>query len=334
MPRIVNERLSLIVSRLVRAAVRACVALAAISLVAFAAVSAPPGDFFSDAALRTTAAPETIQRWRERFGTDRPLPERYARWAASVLRGEAGISIAYGLPVAALFRSRAARTAVLDGVALGLSWAIALVGGVWSATRATRWDGRAIAAGAATLMGIPDLVLAVGLLVAAASLGWLPTSGLLDDRAGAGGLLARALDGARHLALPLLALTASLTPVLLRHVRNCLQSVLHAPFLAAQRARGVPMRRIVWRSALRAASPPLVALLGLSFASAFSASLVIEVAFGWPGLGPLILDAVHARDPHVVLAGVMCSATLLVGGNLLATALLAVADPRIGEGGR
>ena len=60
-----------------------------------------------------------------------------------------------------------------------------------------------------------------------------------------------------------------------------------------------------------------------------SASLLVEIVFGWPGIGPLFLEAILARDLFVVVDTVLLSSVFLVAGNLLADALLFAADPRI-----
>src|SRR5205085_249232 len=84
------------------------------------------------------------------------------------------------------------------------------------------------------------------------------------------------------------------------------------------RAAGVPERRLLFRHALRVGANPLISLAGLSAAGLLSASLVIETIMSWPGLGPLMLDAVLARDLHVVVAAATCSTVLLIAGNLSA----------------
>jgi peptide/nickel transport system permease protein len=117
--------------------------------------------------------------------------------------------------------------------------------------------------------------------------------------------------------------------VLVRHVRSSLIEVLTAPFVQAARARGVGWRRLLFRDALRAAANPLLSLLGLSIAALLSASLVVEAIMSWPGLGPLLLEAIAARDLHLVIGAVMCSTLLLLAGNFVADALLYLADPRI-----
>jgi peptide/nickel transport system permease protein len=105
--------------------------------------------------------------------------------------------------------------------------------------------------------------------------------------------------------------------------------VLATPFIQAARGRGVPPRRLLFRDALKAAANPLISLLGLSIASLLSTSLVVEAVMSWPGLGPLLLEAIAARDLHLVIGAVMCSTLLLLAGNLIADGLLYLTDPRI-----
>jgi peptide/nickel transport system permease protein len=105
--------------------------------------------------------------------------------------------------------------------------------------------------------------------------------------------------------------------------------VLESPFALHARALGIPPRRRLFRHLLPAAVNPLVSLFGLSLGTLLSASLLIEVVMGWPGLGPLFLDAIMARDLAIVLATVLLSAAFLITGNLAADLLLYRLDPRI-----
>jgi peptide/nickel transport system permease protein len=136
-------------------------------------------------------------------------------------------------------------------------------------------------------------------------------------------------DVCRHLALPAIVLAVGLLPILVRHVRASVLDVLNAPFIVAARARGVPRGRLLFRAALRAAAAPLVALLGLSVANLLSVSLLVEVITGWPGLGPLLVEATRSRDMPVVGAALLSSCTLLAIGALVADAGVRLADPRV-----
>jgi peptide/nickel transport system permease protein len=99
----------------------------------------------------------------------------------------------------------------------------------------------------------------------------------------------------------------------------------------AARAHGLGERRVLFAHALPAAANPLISLFGLSVASLLSLSLVVEVVMGWPGLGPLMLEAILARDLHLVVGPVLASTVLLLAGNLAADLLLLALDPRIRE---
>src|SRR6266702_2240088 len=132
-----------------------------------------------------------------------------------------------------------------------------------------------------------------------------------------------------HMLLPVTALVLSSLPLLNRHVRAAMADVLNAPFLLAAEGHGIPRRTLLYRYALPAAVNPLLSLFGFSIGVLLSGSLLIEVVMSWPGLGPLLLEAIMARDLYVVIGGVLFSTLFLVGGNFLADTLLYWADPRI-----
>jgi peptide/nickel transport system permease protein len=136
-------------------------------------------------------------------------------------------------------------------------------------------------------------------------------------------------DLALHMILPVTALVLSALPLLVRHVRAAVADVLNAPFLLAAAGHGIPRRTLLYRYALPAAANPLISLFGFSIGALLSGSLLIEVVMSWPGLGPLLLEAILARDLYVVVGGILFSTFFLVGGNLLADLLLFWADPRI-----
>jgi peptide/nickel transport system permease protein len=159
--------------------------------------------------------------------------------------------------------------------------------------------------------------------------GWFPAGGMVSLGHEQMGWGARAADLARHLALPATALVAGILPVLVRHVRAAVADALEAPFVRAARAHGLSESRVLFRHALPAAANPLVSLLGLSLAGLLSLSLLVEVVMGWPGLGPLMLEAILARDLHLVVGPVLVTTVFLLLGNLAGDVLLLAVDPRI-----
>jgi peptide/nickel transport system permease protein len=303
--------------------------LAGVSLFAFALLSAAPGNSFDELRLNPEISPATVAALKAEYGEDRPLPVRYARWLGSVARGDLGYSVSYHCGVGQLLWPRARNTFLLTALATALAWMLALPWGMLEALHRGGWVDRSGGALTAALLAIPDVLLGLLLLLLAARTGWFPTGGMQSANAAVSGYGARTWDVATHLFLPVLALTLGAAPMLVRHVRAAMAAVLDAPFIAAARAHGIPKLRLLYRHALPAALNPLISLLGFSIGALLSMSLLMEVVLSWPGLGPLVLEAILARDVHVVIDAVLLSSIFLVAGNLLADALLYWSDPRI-----
>jgi peptide/nickel transport system permease protein len=303
--------------------------LAGVSVLAFLFTSLAPGTYFDEMRLNPQIAPESVAALRAQYGVDKPLPVRYLSWLSSLLHGEMGFSFAYNSPVAPLLLARARNTLLLTITSTLLAWAIALPLGIWSAERLGQLPDRLLSWGTAILLVIPDLALALGLLVFAVRTGWLPSGGMASVDFETLSPLDRLRDLALHLILPVTALVLSSLPLLIRHVRAAVADVLHAPFLLAALGHGIPRRTLLYRYALPAAANPLISLFGFSIGVLLSGSLLIEVVMSWPGLGPLLLESILARDLYVVVGGVLFSTLFLVGGNFLADLFLYWADPRI-----
>src|SRR5437773_11427650 len=137
---------------------------------------------------------------------DKPLPVRYASWLRSVIHGEMGFSFAYNGPVAPLLLVRARNTLLLTIIATLLAWGIALPLGVWSADRLGRLPDRLLSWATAGLLVIPDLAVALGLLVLAVRSGWFPTGGIASVDFETLSLFHKLRDLALHMILPVTAL--------------------------------------------------------------------------------------------------------------------------------
>jgi peptide/nickel transport system permease protein len=314
---------------LLRRLVEAILLLLGVSILTFLFSTLAPGSYLDEMRLNPQISSATLRSLRARYELDRPLPIRYARWANSVAHGELGYSFAYDSPVAPLLWGRAKNTLLLTLTATALTWLLALPLGVWSAEERGRLPDRAISWITATLLVIPELVLALGFLILAARTGWFPTGGLVSVGFEELSAANKVRDLAAHMALPVAALVLSALPILVRHVRAAVAEVLAAPYLRAAAAHGIPRRKLLFGYALRAAANPLISLFGFSVGTLLSASLLVEVVMSWPGLGPLLLEAILARDLFVVIGGVLFSTIFLVGGNFIADLLLYWADPRV-----
>jgi len=314
---------------LLRRLSHALLLLAGVSVLTFLFTALAPGTYFDEMRMNPQIAPETIAALRAQYGLDKPLPLRYVSWLSSLLQGEMGFSFAYNSPVAPLLLVRARNTLLLTITSTLLAWMVALPLGIWSAERLGRLPDRLLSWGTAMLLVIPDLALALGLLVFAVRSGWFPTGGMASIDFEALSVFNKLRDLALHMILPVTALVLSTLALLVRHVRAAVADVLNAPFLLAALGHGIPKRTLLYRYALPAAANPLISLFGFSIGVLLSGSLLIEVVMSWPGLGPLLLEAILARDLYLVIGGILFSTFFLVGGNLLADLLLYWADPRI-----
>jgi peptide/nickel transport system permease protein len=312
-----------------RRALHAGFLLLGVSLLTFLFSALAPGNYFDEMRLNPQISPEIVAALRAQYQLDRPLPVRYAHWLNAVVHGKLGFSFAYNSPVAPLLWARARNTLLLTVTATFLAWLLALPLGVWSAARFGRAPDRALSSATAALLVIPDLVVALGLLILAVRTGWFPTGGLISVNFDELSAFQKLRDLASHMALPVIALVLATLPMLVRHVRASVAEVLDAPFLRAAVGHGIPRRKLLYSYALRAAANPLISLFGFSVGTLLSGSLLVEVVMSWPGLGPLLLESILARDLYVVIGGVLLSMIFLVGGNLFADVLLYLADPRI-----
>jgi peptide/nickel transport system permease protein len=259
---------------------------------------------------------------RARFGLDQPLGAQLATYVGNVATGDLGVSYTRGRPALGVVLER------VPGTALVLSTGIGVLGGVV----AGRWPERApdLSLRGAALVGYatPSFWLAqLAVLVLAFRAGWFPITGMTDARSSAEGL-ALLVDVAHHLALPAAVLATAEIALNIRLVRGGLLAVAEEPYMLTARAKGLPERRVL-RHALRNALLPVVTVLGGRVAMVLTGAVLVEIVFGWPGIGRLLLTAAQARDHPVLLAIFLLVAGAVVVTNLVVDLLYTTLDPRI-----
>ena len=312
--------------------IRAAFLLVGVSILCFLFTEMAPGSFFDEMRLNPQISPETISSLRSRYGLDQPLVVRYGRWLRSALHADFGYSIAYNAPVAPLLWSRAKNTLLLATTGMLLTWLISIPLGVWAAARSGRMLDKCVRVASSLLVSIPEVVIAVALLAIVVRWRVLPVGGMTSmDNEGLS-QWARLQEIASRMLLPTIILTLGESAIIVRHLRASVLEVLDTPFVQAARGLGIGRTRLLFRHVLPVAASPAISLLGFSLAGLLSGSLLVEVICGWPGLGPLILDATLSRDFYLVIGGIMLSALFMVGGNLVADVMLLACDPRIRTG--
>jgi peptide/nickel transport system permease protein len=266
--------------------------------------------------LGESARPAERAELRRALGLDRPLAQQWLAYLEGLTRLDLGSSLHARAPVASLLAQRYPATVALAGAALVIALSIALPLGVFAArARGGMWD-RANLWFAGLLAAIPSFWLGpLLILLFAIALEWLPVT---DS------------SSARGMVLPGLTLGLGMAAVLARLIRATLIEVLHEDYVRTARAKGMP-ERIVLLHALRAAFVPLITALGLQFGALLSGAVITETLFAWPGIGSLLVEAIHRRDYPLVQGCVLAIAVTYVIVNALTDLLARRADPRAEE---
>ena len=268
--------------------------------------------------------PDDAARLKALYGLDRPIVERYWNWLVAALGGDLGYSRVYTKPVMEILVPRLGSTALLLGISLLLSLAIAIPLGVYAALNPYSKADYAVNMFCFAGISLPPFWLALLLILCfAVVLGWLPAGGMLT--VGEGGIL----DRLQYMILPVLTLTIHSVGGFTRFMRASMMETLRQDYVRTARAKGLSEARVVTGHALRNALTPLVTVVALSFGGLFSGALITETMFGWRGMGKTIFDAIMGNDFNLALVGLLLATGFTLLGNFLADLCYAWLDPRV-----
>jgi peptide/nickel transport system permease protein len=264
------------------------------------------------------ATQEDLAELRRLLGFDRPLGVQYLDFLAHAVRGDFGTSVRYQVPALPFVLSRLPATALLAGAALVWMLAIAIPTGILSALRPGTWIDTVSRLTALAGQSLPSFWLGIVLIfVFAVQLRVLPVSGL---------------DGWRSLVLPSFTLGVIQAATLSRVLRSSLLDALQRDYVRTARSKGLRGRAVIVKHALRNATIPALAILGVQIGFLLSGAVVVEQVFAYPGMGRLVLQAVGNRDVPVVQAFVFVTAIVVALVNLLLDVVYTLVDPRIRYG--
>jgi peptide/nickel transport system permease protein len=268
--------------------------------------------------LPLEASEEQYQALRRELGLDQPLYQQLSDFILQVMHGDLGVSIWQDVPALPLVLSRFPATIYLALSAVTFSLLIAVPLGIMSAVRPGSALDRVTTVFSFAGISTPTFWLALMLIIIfAVRLGWFKTSGY---------------GGLRYLVLPVLCLSAYIIGRLMQMVRSAMLDEIGKPYITTARSKGLAERGVLFRHALRNAAIPIVTLAGYEIANLISGAVVVEVIFGWPGVGQLAITAIERRDFPVIQATVLMVATAVITINLLVDITYAWLDPRIRYG--
>lgn len=260
-----------------------------------------------------------IERLRERFGLNDPLPVAYAKWLRNAITLDFGRSYHYQRPPLDLMRERLGPTLQLGAVA----YAIALLGillGICAAYNRGRIADMLIRVFTVAGDAIPNWWMALVIIVGLSSaIGWFPQG---QGREGP-------LDWLKHIIVPALILGLGGTVAFTRYVRSQVLEVLGQDYVRTARAKGLTESLVAQRHVLRNALIPVITLVGGLLPFLVSGAAITEGIFNWPGMGRLFLEAAFTRDYPLIYAIITLGTLATLFGTLLADLLYGLVDPRI-----
>ncbi|CDG21306.1 oligopeptide transport protein (ABC superfamily, membrane) [Xenorhabdus poinarii G6] len=262
--------------------------------------------------------PEVMANIEAKYHLNDPIYKQYFHYLIQLSKGDFGPSFKYkdysvndlvaeALPVSAKLGFAAFMMAIIFGVSAGVIAAL---------NQNTKWD-YTVMGFAMTGVVIPSFVVAPLLvLIFAIVLKWLPGGGWNGGTP-------------KYMLLPMVALSLSYIASISRITRGSMIEVLHSNFIRTARAKGLPLRTIILRHALKPALLPVISYMGPAFVGIITGSMVIETIFGLPGLGQLFVNGALNRDYSLVLSLTILVGSLTIMFNAIVDVLYAVIDPKI-----
>jgi peptide/nickel transport system permease protein len=265
------------------------------------------------------------------YGLDEPVHVQYVNWLSRIVRLDFGRSMSGDhRPVWDKIKERLPLTLSINIISMILILGLSIPIGVYSALYQDSWFDRTMTVLVFIGFAVPGFWLALLLML------WLgiyvplfPISGLTSLGFEQMGFWGKCWDLARHLTLPVFVFTITGLAGMSRYMRTSMLEVLRQDYILTARAKGLPMRSVVFKHALKNALLPVITILGLSIPTLIGGSVIIESVFALPGLGQLFYKAVMARDYPLVMGNLVLGAFLTLAGNLLADFAYSLADPRI-----
>jgi len=285
-----------------------------ITLAFFLMRAAPGGPFDRERAL----PPQIEAALQAEYHLDQPLWRQYLHYLGGLAHGDLGPSFQYsGFSVGELIASGAPVSFKLGACAMSLAVLLGGLLGCLAALRRNSVFDRALMFLAMFGLSVPNYVVApLLILIFAIVLGWLPAGGW-------------SVHGIGDAVLPVIALALPQIATIARLMRVSMIETLSANFIRTARAKGLPMRLIVWRHALRPALLPVLSYLGPAAAGIVTGSVVIEQVFAIPGIGRYFVQAALNRDYTLVLGVVIFYGALIILFNFLVDLLYGLLDPRL-----
>jgi peptide/nickel transport system permease protein len=294
-----------------------------LTVVTFLMVRLLPGTV-EDVMLGSEQTSEEVRAaFRAKYGLDDSIFVQYVKWIGNVVQGDLGSSIRSGNSVTSELRVKLAPSLWLASAAVTLSFLASVVLGTLAALRRDRLVDRLSTLSSIIGSSVPDFVVGLLLLIVVArrydtfpSFGYeLLSSGLWE--------------WARHLILPVAAMSLSLVGVMTRLTRTSVLATLEEDYVRTAIGKGLSRRRILTHHVIKPSLIPVITTAGLLFVAVTGGVVVIEYVFSIPGLGRLILESITLRDYPLIQGAALLIGVLAILASVIVDLIHRILDPRI-----
>lgn len=306
-----------------------------ISVVVFAIIQLPPGDWVTSyvAQMRVNGediTPERIQVLKDRYGFNQPTHVKYFKWMKGIFHGDLGYSFGWNKPVSSMIWQRLGMTLLVSLSTLLFTWIVSFAIGLYSATHQySLGDYLATTAGFVGL-ATPNFMLALIIMWVAYKYFGYSVSGLFSMKyVMAPWSIDKIIDLIKHLWVPIIVVGTAGTASLIRVLRANLLDELGKPYVVTAKTKGLSNLKLLFKYPVRIALIPFISTVGWTFASLVSGSVITSVVLNLPTTGPMLLKALQTQDMYLAGSFILFLSVLTVIGTLISDILLAWVDPRI-----
>lgn len=302
-----------------------------ISLVCYFVIQLMPGDFLTRLRFNPRIDQETLNRYAQNLGLDKPAYIRYFIWVKNIItRGDFGYSFEYHRPVTALFLERLPITLLVSIPTFMFVWLVSLPLGIYSATHQYSIGDHLFTLIGFIGLSIPNFFFALVLMYLLAVYLGAPVGGLFTQAyIGAPWSWGKLLDYLWHLWPAVVVIGTASMAGLLRIMRGNLLDILGTQYVKTAQAKGLRQQRVILKHAVRNAINPMVSIFGQSLPGLISGALITAIVLNIPTVERLFWEALNLQDEYLTMTLLMFFAFALILGNLLADIMLAWVDPRI-----
>jgi peptide/nickel transport system permease protein len=301
--------------------------LIGVTILIFLAMRVLPGDplavVVSESAGRQALSDDEVASLRASLGLDQPYYVQYLQWMQEVVSGQLGSSFWTKEPIRDLILRRGPITAEIAILAVIFSWLVGVPLGMLSALWRNSWLDYLFRSLITFLIAVPSFW--VGLLIVLFTVlvfTWRPPLSIVQLWEDPGANLSMVL-------LPALAVGLGLAAGQARMSRSAALEVLYEDYIRTARAKGLGEKSVMWRHVFKNAMLPVITTSGLALGGLLGGAVSVERAFGVPGLGALLVQALNDRDWMMIQNLVLIYGLIFVAINLVVDLSYAWFDPRI-----